>query len=179
MESLIERVQKGDEMAFKQLTQKVENDLYRVAKTRLRDDDDIKDAIQNTMILTYKNAKRIKNVKCFKTWMIHVLVNECNKIYNKNMKNNDIFNKVIIDSEFQHYDDSIQNVNNKIDFDSLISKLSYDERIALTLYYNSGFSYIEISKILKVNVNTIKSRIMRSVDKLKKYYEEVEINDVK
>ena len=54
MESLIERVQKGDEMAFKQLTQKVENDLYRVAKTRLRDDDDIKDAIQNTMILMPK-----------------------------------------------------------------------------------------------------------------------------
>lgn len=179
MEGIIESIQEGDEIAFKQLTQKVENDLYRVAKTRLEDDDDIKDAIQNTMIITYKNAKKIKDIKCFKTWMIHVLINECNKIYNKNMKNNDIFNKVVIDSGFQHYEDPIQNVNNKMNFDSLISRLSYDEKIALTLYYNSGFSYTEISKILKININTIKSRITRSVNKLKKYYEEVGINDEK
>ena len=51
MEDIIKRVQEGDEIAFKQLTQSIENDLYRVAKTRLSDDDDIKDAIQNTMII--------------------------------------------------------------------------------------------------------------------------------
>ena len=83
MEDIIKRVQEGDEIAFKQLTQSIENDLYRVAKTRLSDDDDIKDAIQNTMIITYKNARKIKDINCFKTWMIHVLINECNQIYKK------------------------------------------------------------------------------------------------
>lgn len=179
MEELIKKVQEGNEIAFKQLTQSIENDLYRVAKTRLADDDDIKDAIQNTMIITYKNARKIKDTNCFKTWMIHVLINECNKIYNKNKKNNDIFNKVVIESGFEHYEDPIQDVNNKMNFDSLIAKLNYDERIVLTLYYNSGLSYAQISKILKKNVNTIKSRITRSVSKLKKYYEEVKLNDRK
>lgn len=176
MEELIKRVQEGNEIAFKQLTQSIENDLYRVAKTRLADDDDIKDAIQNTMIITYKNARKIKDTNCFKTWMIHVLINECNKIYNKNKKNNDIFNKVVIESGFEHYEDPIQDVNNKMNFDSLIAKLNYDEKIVLTLYYDSGLSYTQISKILKKNVNTIKSRITRSVSKLKKYYEEEKLN---
>ena len=64
-------------------------------------------------------------------------------------------------------------------FDTLIEKLNYDEKIVLTLYYNSGLSYTQISKILKINVNTIKSRLTRSINKLKKYYKEVKINDSK
>ena len=179
MEDIIKRVQEGDEIAFKQLTQSIENDLYRVAKTRLSDDDDIKDTIQNTMIITYKNARKIKDINCFKTWMIHVLINECNKIYKKNKKNNEIFNKLIIDSGFEHHEDPIQEVNNKMSFDKIIEKLNYDEKIVLTLYYNSGLSYTQISKILKINVNTIKSRLTRSVNKLKRYYKEVKINDSK
>ena len=179
MEDIIKRVQEGDEIAFKQLTQSIENDLYRVAKTRLSDDDDIKDAIQNTMIITYKNARKIKDINCFKTWMIHVLINECNKIYKKNKKNNEIFNKLIIDLGFENNEDTIQEINNKMSFDTLIEKLNYDEKIVLTLYYNSGLSYTQISKILKINVNTIKSRLTRSVNKLKRYYKEVKINDSK
>lgn len=179
MEDIIKRVQEGDEIAFKQLTQSIENDLYRVAKTRLSDDDDIKDAIQNTMIITYKNARKIKDINCFKTWMIHVLINECNQIYKKNKKNNEIFNKLIIDSGSENHEDPIQEINNKMSFDTLIEKLNYDEKIVLTLYYNSGLSYTQISKILKINVNTIKSRLTRSVNKLKRYYKEVKINDSK
>lgn len=57
MEELIKKIQTGNELAFKKLTQNIENDLYRIAKTRLIDDDDINDAIQNTMLITYKNSK--------------------------------------------------------------------------------------------------------------------------
>ena len=74
MKDIIERLQDGDELAFKELTQSIENDLYRIAKTRLKDDDDIKDAIQNTMIATYKSVKKIRNAEAFKTWMIKVLM---------------------------------------------------------------------------------------------------------
>ena len=54
---LIKQIQLGDESAFKELTLLIENDLYRIAKTRLYSDDDIMDAIQNTMLITFKNSK--------------------------------------------------------------------------------------------------------------------------
>lgn len=174
MEELIKKIQVGDDLAFKKLTQNVENDLYRIARTRLIDDDDIKDAIQNTMLITYKNSKKIKNYVAFKTWMFRVLINECNKIYNKNKKNKVICEKILKDSVYEQYRDPIEDVHNKMNFDILISKLSYEERIVLTLYYNSCLSYSQISKILKANENTIKSRITRAVQKLKKLYKEVE-----
>lgn len=173
MNDLIKKVQLGDELAFKQLTLTIENDLYRVAKTRLNSDDDIKDAIQNTMIITYKNAKKIRNIDCFKTWMVHVLINECNKIYNSNKRNSELYNKVITDIDFNKFDNSIQDIQDKMSFDSLIKKLNYDEKIVFTLYYNSQFSSKQISEILKISVNTVKSRLTRGKNKLKKYYEEV------
>jgi len=174
LEELIKKIQAGDELAFKKLTQNVENDLYRIARTRLIDDDDIKDAIQNTMLITYKNSKKIKNYEAFKTWMFKVLINECNKIYNKNKKNKVICERILKSSVYEQYRDPIEDVHNKMNFDILISKLSYEERIVLTLYYNSCLSYSQISKILKANENTIKSRITRAVQKLKKLYKEVE-----
>lgn len=177
MEHIINKIQNGDEMAFKQLSQSIENDLYRVSKTRLSDEDDIRDAIQNTMIITYKNAKKIKNIECFKSWMMRVLINECNKIYNKNKKNNEIFNKIVVETGFEHYDNSIQNVQDKMSFEALIERLSYEERIVITLHYNSQFSCSQISKILKTNVNTIKSRLKRGVNKIKKYYKEENFYD--
>lgn len=173
MKDIIERLQDGDELAFKELTQSIENDLYRIARTRLKDDDDIKDAIQNTMIATYKSVKKIRNAEAFKTWMIKVLINECNRIYNFNKRNNAIFDKIVQDVYFNSYENSIQNINEKMNFDSMLEKLNYEERIVITLHYNSGYSCSQIAKILKTSVNTIKSRLTRGNNKLKVMYEEV------
>lgn len=172
MNVIIKKIQKGDEDAFKKLTQSIENDLYRVAKTRLNSDDDIKDAIQNTMIITYEKAKKIRNIKYFKTWIIRVLINECSKIYNSNKRNQEIYSKVVTNYNYNSYEDSIQSVQNKMNFDSLIEKLNYEEKIVITLYYGSQFSCREISKILNTNVNTIKSRLTRGKNKLKNLYKE-------
>lgn len=174
MENIITKIQNGDELAFKQLSQSIEKDLYRIAKTRLKNDDDIKDAIQNTMISVYKNVKKINNIDYFKTWMIRILINECNKIYNLNKKKNNVFDKLKVGSISSIYDNSIQNLNDTLNFEYLIDQLNYDEKIVITLYYNSQFSCTEISNILKINVHTIKTRLNRAKNKLKKLYKEVE-----
>ena len=179
MEELIKKIQKGDEVAFKQLTQSMEKDLYVIAKLRLKNDDDIKDAIQNTMISVYKNAKKMRNIKYFKTWMFRILINECNKIYNSNNRKNNILDKLKVNSTYNNYENSIQLIDDKLNFESIINQLNYDEKIIITLYYHSQFSCAEISKLLKININTVKSRLKRAKDKLKKQYGEVEIYEKK
>ena len=153
--------------------------MYRVARTRLKDDDDINDAIQNTMMYTYRNVKRIKNTESFKSWMLRILINECNKIYNSNKKKNNIFNKLVGNSEINSYDNSIQIVQDKMNFESLIDNLSYEEKLVITLHYNSQLSCSQIAKILNSSTNTIKSRMTRGVKKLKKFYEEVNLDETK
>ena len=59
---------------------------------------------------------------------------------------------------------------NNIDFYLLLKDLNYDERIAIILFYLEGYSIKDISKILKTNENTIKTRLKRSKDKIKQKY---------
>ena len=55
-------------------------------------------------------------------------------------------------------------------YDLLLKDLNYDERIAIILFYLEGYSIKDISKILKTNENTIKTRLKRSKDKIKQKY---------
>lgn len=170
MKNIIKKIRDGDENAFKELTLVIQNDLYRIARTRLKNDEDIKDAIQNTMIITYKSVNKIKNVDSFKYWMIHVLINECNKIYNLNKKNIEIIDKSLNDSELSI--NLINEINSKLDFERILDVLNYEEKIVITLYYNSQFTCRQISKLLGININTVKSRLLRGKKKIKNIYKE-------
>ena len=81
MEELIEKAKKGDRDAFTKLIMDVENDLYKIAKTRITNEADIEDAIQETMIESYKSIKKLREPKKFKRWLITILINKCNRIY--------------------------------------------------------------------------------------------------
>ena len=50
MKELIFRSQNGDKEAYTELIKLIQNDLYRIARSKLTDLDDINDAIQETII---------------------------------------------------------------------------------------------------------------------------------
>ena len=93
MEELILESINGNDEAYTKLTQSIQNELYRVAQARLDNIDDINDAIQETMIIAYKSLKSLENTKYFKTWIIKILINECNKIYARYKWKDKIFRK--------------------------------------------------------------------------------------
>lgn len=165
MEELIKKAQNGDEDAFTQIIISLENELYKVGRMRLECEDDINEAVQETIIQTFKSIKKVKKPQFFKTWLIKILINNCNKIYNKKKKNITVgYNESIIYTET---DSNIEKSNNKMDFFLMVKKLNYNERIALTLYYAERFTTKEISQILKEPESTIKNRILRAKNKLK------------
>ena len=75
--------QKGDMEAFSNLIISFEQDLYRIASIRLKNADDIDDVIQMTIEQTLKNIKKLKNPQYIKTWIIKILINNCNAIYKR------------------------------------------------------------------------------------------------
>ena len=173
MEELVARVKKGDETAFDELIMQVKQQLYLIAKTQLKEDDDIADAIQNTIILCYKNIKKLKDNMFFKTWIIKILLNECKKIYKKN-KNKDYISLDEKNIEIK----SEENFDKNIGFDILIKNLENEEQLLLTLYYCSQYTTKEISKILKIKENTIRSKISRAKTKLKNKLKENVMNNI-
>ncbi len=90
----------------------------------------------------------------------------------KKEKQHILFNKIssLTDINKFYTEQDNQEKENDIDFDLLIRRLSKDERLILTLYYKNMYTPTEISKILNINVNTVKSKILRAKQKLQQLY---------
>lgn len=63
----------------------------------------------------------------------------------------------------------------KLEFERLLLLLKYKERIVLVLFYLNDYTTKDISKILKMNENTVKTLLRRAKSKIKerlgdKYY---------
>ena len=160
MEELVKRAKNKDEKAFDELILLMEKEMYLIAKTRLQNDEDIADAIQETILLCFRNIHKLRDNTLFKTWTIRILINECNKIHRKKRKHTISFEG----NEMEKYEENIG-------FDMLIRSLETDEKLILTLYYCSGYTTKEISRILKKKEGTIRSKISRSKQKLKEQFE--------
>ena len=74
MDELILMAQAGDEEAFANMILYIKDDLYKIAKTRIANETDIEDAIQETMIETYKSIKRLKDPNKFKKFITKSII---------------------------------------------------------------------------------------------------------
>ena len=149
---LIKEAKKGNTESFSKLILIYEKDLYNIAKSRLYIEDDVCDAVQETILIAYQKIKNLLNPSKFKIWLIKILINECNKIYKNKEKN------------FYDIDENLDSISyNKMDsnfdFLNLINVLDTNEKNIFILYYQEGYTCKEISKILNINQNTIRSKI--------------------
>ena len=161
MEFLIKKAMKGDSEAFISLINKHELSMYKAAKAILHNEEDIGDAIQETIIAAYKSIQTLKQTTYFKTWLTRILINKCNDIIRNNQ------NIVFIDTyKEEGYRDK---AHEKLEFDEAFDKLADEYKLVLNLYYVDGVNLREISEILDENENTIKSRISRGKKQLKNF----------
>ena len=138
MEELVKRAKVGDNQAFTELIMNIQMDLYKIAKAKIKDDDDINEAIQETIIKAYSSIKKLKDEKYFKTWIIRILINECNNIYKKKKVNKiEEYNENVIKEADS---DMINTKINNLDFFILIDKLNEDEKIVVVLFYLEEYS---------------------------------------
>lgn len=173
MYELVLKAKKGDKEAFTELILQLEDDLYKIARTRLNNQEDIFDAIQETMISAYKSIGKLKKAEFFKTWIIKILINKCNDLYKK-------IHIVELDKTVigkQDINNSINNLEDNLNFEYIMKILNYNERITMTLYYLEEYTTKEIGELLKTNENTIKTRIRRAKEKIKDNLKEVYNNE--
>ncbi|SFB00586.1 RNA polymerase sigma factor [Clostridium frigidicarnis] len=156
-ESTISLAKKGDKEAFLVLIQDNKVSLYRIAKGILKSENDIEDAFQNTIIKAYEKIHTLKNDNYFKTWIIRILINECNNIIKLNTR-------VIPMEKLREnvYEDSYCSS----DIREAVDLLDEDLRIVILLFYYEDIPQKEIAKILNLKHGTVRSRISRAKEKL-------------
>ena len=121
-----------------------------------------------TMITAYKSIRKLKDEKKFKMWIIKILINKCNRIYRKKYKNDISIEEYNLDKYLIL--NSSKNVEDDLDFYSLIQNLDYHEKLIIILYYMEKYTVKEISKILGIKENTVKSKLYRARIKIKETF---------
>lgn len=172
MESLVEKAKNGDKQSFSRLINTIQIELYNIAKVKLNNEDDVKDVLQDTILDIYKDIKKLKDNNFFKTWSVRILINNCNTVLKAKYKTK---NLISIDEYMQNYEETSNNVDkifSKLNYEDVINMLSVSEKMVFVLYYQEDYKIKEISEILNIKENTIKSILKRGRDKIKASYKE-------
>lgn len=86
MKVLVRRAQKGSADCFIRLMEENKQTLMRVAYGFFQNEEDVADAVAETVADAYEHIRELKKPEYFKTWLVRILINNCNRIYNENRK---------------------------------------------------------------------------------------------
>ena len=161
-ELLVAKARKHNKEAFTELIQSCMQEMYKVAISILMNDEDVADAIQDTILTCWEKIDTLRKNKYFTTWMIRILINNCYSILNKKKGLTNL-------DEWQapSYEDTYN-----VEFMEALNSIDEKYRLAVVLFYGNGLSVREISELLNINQSTIRTRLQRAREKLEAYFVE-------
>lgn len=153
MDVLIKKARRKDPDAFVALMELNMQNMYKVAKAYLNNDEDVADAIQDTILSCFEKIGDLKQNKYFRTWMIRILINKCKDILRKKkgmLLTDEVPEIPVWDQEYSN-----------MEWNELIKDMDEKYRMVLLLYYLEGFNTREIGAILDMNEKTVQTRLAR------------------
>nr|WP_275298388.1 sigma-70 family RNA polymerase sigma factor [Clostridium sp. YIM B02555] len=162
-ESINEKINKTE---FIELIETNKLPLYRLAKGIVKNEHDIQDAVNESILKAFENLGKLKNREFFKPWLMRILVNECYALLKRQKK-------VKLEENMTVYDLYYEEKNQHELMDE-IDKLELEFRTVLILFYYEDMSIKSISEVLNISQGTVKSRLSRAKAKLKVILDESE-----
>lgn len=139
--------------------------LYVVAFTILRNEEDAQDAVCSAILKGYEHIEQLKNSNKFKAWMITITKNEALKLRRRRLE-------LPGDDKLEELLEPVRDHYNEL-WDC-VQKLSDEYRLVIVLYYYNELSLRDIANILNIPMGTVKSRLSRGREFLKQALEEGE-----
>ena len=136
-----------------------EQTLYCVAMSMLRNEKDCEDAVQTAILTAYEKLGTLKQEQYFKTWLVRILINVCNKQLRSAAKT----------TELHDTDISSDSAEASTEIRMAIESLPVNIRQVVVLYYIEQFAIKEIKQILKIPEGTVKSRLSKGRELMKNY----------
>ena len=132
--------------------------MYRVAWSILRNDADVQDALQDAALKTWEKRDKLRDEKFFRTWITRILINAC---YDTQRKRRRIVSMDEIPES---------TVSNAPDPDLALALQALPEklRLPLVLCYSEGMSYEEAADVLRIPITTLRGRLRRGKEELRK-----------
>lgn len=143
------------------MVEKYSDMVYRLALTRTKSKENSEDVYQEVFFRLARKLPKFESEEHEKAWIIKVTIN-CSKnlLNSKFLKyNSELKEEIIFETKERH------------DIYYAVQELPLKYRTIIHLYYYEQYKINEISKILNISENTIKSRLARAREKLKQKIE--------
>lgn len=173
---LIQRALDGNQSAFTALVDKYQKGVHALVWQKIGDFHIAQEITQDAFLRAYQKLGSLKNHKLFSGWLYVIATNLCNEWIRK--KRIPMQSLETVDSKEVDQVAYTQYIEEQraADVDearrelvrNLLKKLPESERTVMTLHYIGEMTCESISKFLGVSQNTIKSRLSRARNRLKK-----------
>ena len=173
---LIRRTLAGDETAFTMLVKKYHKHVHALAWRKIGDFHIAEDITQETFLKVYKHLATLKDLDRFPGWLYVIATRRCIAWLRKKRLHTQLVEDIdMVGKGKETYSQYVATQQAKTSTEAkqevvkqLLAKLQESERTVITLYYFGEMTCEEISKFLGVSANTIKSRLSRARQRLKK-----------
>lgn len=179
--SVIREAQQGDERAFAQLVKEYESVVYSFAYKVCRDKEKAEEAWQDTFVNVFRKLNQFDGKSKFTTWLYSIVVNNCLMKHRQSKLQQatvpidvpeGFHEDPVMDAEGHVVQtiaswkdtpiDALMNKELRSLLDEAIKKLPVEYRMVFVLRDVEGQSAEEVSKILKLSVPAVKSRLRRA-----------------
>ena len=174
---LIQRILAGDENAFATLIEKYQQQVHAHALRKVGDFQTAEDITQETFLQVHQKLATLNDPVKFSGWLYAIVNHLCIAWYRKNRLETESLQEIYISEvETEAYSRYVATEHAKTTAAAqrdlvkrLLTKLKEGDREVITLHYFEEMTSSEIGKHLGVSENTIKSRLHRARQRLKKY----------
>lgn len=162
---LVKSAKQGSADSFGELYEIYSKDMYRFAYYYLGSSQYAEDAVSDCVITAFQEIKKLRKNDCFKSWLFKILHNCCNKILREKISgmHNVEYSSLVNLTQAQ------EDLSEIISLKNALSRLNNEEREIIILHFSSGYTSKEIGEIMSLNDSTVRSKILRASEKLRKY----------
>lgn len=150
--------------AFVDEVRSIKKTAFGVAYLILKNTYDCEDAMSAAILKAYAHRDKLQKRSSFRAWFLRILRNEAYTVLRERRK-------VFETDEIPEMPRPLPDAEESLDLRAALMKLREDQRNVLFLK-QEGYSMEEIAAVMNVPVGTVKSRISRAKDTLRKILEE-------
>ncbi len=154
---LVEQAQRGDREAFAILARSRGNVLFGIARRILRDVDLAEDAVQQTLVIAWRELPRLRDPDRFDAWLQRTLVHACyaesrrKRAWRANIR--------VLPVDGPAGPDSIGGLIDRDEVERGFRRLPPEQRAILVLHHYLGLGLNEIGEVLAIPAGTARSRL--------------------
>lgn len=163
-QEIIQKASNGDKAAFKELYVHIAAMVYAVCLRISHSKEDAEEIAQEVFLKIYSHLNTFEYKSSFSTWVYRITFNTAINFVKQNSKWKKVLSfddtRSVEPEEFLLAEEESLLKEKKIE--ELLSLLNPDQRACMILRVIEGLKYQEIADILNINVNTVRTRIIRA-----------------